>query len=125
MPKERELKAYIVYANNLVVLRFGADATRTGRARTLLAELNDAPSSMHYLGIAKASDALARGNAAEALRLSRNDPAGRDVATLASAELNDNAQTGAPLRLVQHCIVTIESSAQIDSPALKRMPLVL
>lgn len=92
VPKERELKAYIVYANNLVVLRFGADATRTGRARTLLAELNDAPSSMHYLGIAKASDALARGNAAEALRLSRNDPAGRDVATLASAELNDNAQ---------------------------------
>ncbi len=92
VPKERELKAYIVYANNLVVLRFGADPTRTGRARTLLAELADAPPGMQFLALAKASDALARGNPREALRLARNDPNGRDLATMAAAELNDTAQ---------------------------------
>ena len=92
VPKERELKAYIVYANNLVVLRFGADPSRTGRARTLLAELAEAPPGMQFLALAKASDALARGNPREALRLARNDPNGRDLATMAAAALNDNAQ---------------------------------
>ncbi len=92
VPKERELKAYIVYANNLVVLRFGADPSRTGRARTLLAELVEAPPGMQFLALAKASDALARGNPREALRLARNDPNGRDLATMAAAALNDNAQ---------------------------------
>jgi len=92
VPKERELKAYIVYANNLVVLRFGADPSRTGRARTLLAELADAPPGMQFLALAKASDALARNNPREALRLARNDPNGRDLATMAAAQLNDHAQ---------------------------------
>ncbi len=92
VPKERELKAYIVYANNLVVLRFGADPSRTGRARTLLAELVEAPPGMQFLALAKASEALARGNARGALQLVRNDPNGRDLATMAAGALNDNAQ---------------------------------
>ena len=93
VPKELELKAYTAYANNMVVLRFGADPERTGRARTLLQELREAPPGLRYLNLAKAADALTRDNAREALRLSRQDPlVGRDLSTLAAARLNDNEQ---------------------------------
>ncbi|MEZ4389695.1 MAG: tetratricopeptide repeat protein [Polyangiales bacterium] len=93
VPKELELKAYTAYANNMVVLRFGADPGRTGRARSLLDQLREAPPGLRYLNLAKAADALTRNNAREALRLSRQDPLmGRDLSTLAAARLNNNEE---------------------------------
>jgi tetratricopeptide (TPR) repeat protein len=93
VPQEKELRAYAVYANNLVVARFGADATRTGRARLLLSKLSDAPPGMRYLNLARAADALSRNNFREVARLTRNDPGARDLATLAAFAQGDQAQT--------------------------------
>ncbi len=92
VPQVKELQAYIVYANNFVAARFGPDPSRIGRARQVLTQLAEAPPGMRYLNLAKASDALVRGNAREALRLAKLDPAGRDLATLAAERLNDQEQ---------------------------------
>ncbi len=88
VPQVKELQAYIVYANNMVAARFGPDPARIGRARQVLAQLVEAPPGMRYLNLARASDALMRGNAREALRLARLDPMGRDLATLAAQRLD-------------------------------------
>jgi predicted Zn finger-like uncharacterized protein len=92
VPQVKELQAYIVYANNMVAARFGPDPSRIGRARQLLTQLTEAPPGMRYLNLARASDALVRGNAREALRLGRLDPLGRDLATLAAQRLDDQEQ---------------------------------
>jgi len=92
VPQVKDLHAYIVYANNLVAARFGPEPARIGRARQVLATLNDAPPGTRYLNLARASDALLRGNAREALRMARLDPSGRDLATLAAERIGDQEQ---------------------------------
>ncbi len=92
VPQVKDLQAYVVYANNLVAARFGPEPARIGRARQVLATLVEAPPGTRYLNLARASDALQRGNAREALRMARLDPAGRDLATLAAERVGDQEQ---------------------------------
>lgn len=100
VPKVQELQAYIIYANHLVVARFGADPARTGRARQVLAQLTaaEAPPNLRFLSLARAAEKFNNNDAREALRLAKNDPAGRDLATMAAERLGDNEQW---LRLAQ------------------------
>jgi predicted Zn finger-like uncharacterized protein len=92
VPQVKDLQAYVVYANNLVAARFGPEPARIGRARQVLATLTEAPPGTRYLNLARASDALLRGNAREALRMAKLDPAGRDLATLAAERVGDQEQ---------------------------------
>jgi len=92
VPQVKDLQAYVVYANNLVAARFGPEPARIGRARQVLATLAEAPPGTRYLNLARASDALLRGNAREALRMAKLDPAGRDLATLAAERVGDQEQ---------------------------------
>ncbi|MBL8605420.1 MAG: zinc-ribbon domain-containing protein [Myxococcales bacterium] len=95
VPNERELRAYAAYVNGWVALRFGPDPTRVGRARVLLSQLQTAQEEgevIAYLNLAKAADAMNRGNVREALRLARLDPEGRDLAALAAEFANDTPQ---------------------------------
>ncbi len=93
VPAEKDLKAYIVYANDLVVARFGADPARTSRAHTLLGQIAEYPEDTKYLRLARAADALARGDNLAALRALRAEPEGRDLATLAAQAIGDTTQT--------------------------------
>jgi len=93
VPQERELKAYAAYVNGWVSQRFGPDPTRIGRARVLLQQLQQGDAeTVPYQQLAQAADALARGNAREALRLARSDANGHDLATLAAEAQGDHAQ---------------------------------